>query len=99
MEASLDLQEEMLEILEGVTDKESAKEAAEDIKELTERAQELAKKVAELPEPSAEEIKEMTEKYKGRMEEIQKRMMAAMQPILQYPELSQAMQKANADLK
>ena len=99
MEAGLDLQEEMVEILEGVTDKDSAEDAAEEFKDLIERAQELGKKMAELPAASAEEIKQFMDDNKGRMEDIQKRMMAVFQRISKYPELQQAMQKAMAGVK
>ena len=99
MAAGLDLQEEMVEILEGVTDKGSAEDAAEEFKDLIERGQELGKKMAELPAASAEEIRQFMDDNKGRMEDIQKRMMAVFQRISKYPELEQAMQKAMAGVK
>ena len=99
VEAGLDLQEEMIEILEGVTDRESAEEAAKAFQDLIERAEELARQMAELPDPTVEEMKKILEDNEQRMQELQERMMAVVQKIQRYPELQQAFQKAMAGVQ
>ena len=54
-EDGLDLMEEMVGVLEGVTDKESAEEAKPELEALGEQAKELKARAEKLGDPSEEE--------------------------------------------
>lgn len=93
-EEQLDLMDEMLDILEGVHDDASAKEAGKKVEALTEDIQKLAKRAQELGEPTPEQQKRLEEIAQQRQEEFGKRMPAIMTKIMQYPELQQAFTEA-----
>lgn len=92
MDDSLDLMEEMADIVEDIKTSDDAKAAAEKLRELGEEYQELAKRMQELGDPTKEQRAELDEKYGPRAKEIQQRLMAAMMNLQQkYPEAAQAL--------
>jgi hypothetical protein len=95
IEEQADLMDEMLDILEGVTDEASAKEAAKKLEALAEDMQALAKRAEELGEPTPEQQKRLEEISKERQADAQKRMQAIMTKLMQYPELGEAFSKAS----
>lgn len=99
MEAQMDLMEEMVGILEGVTDKASAEKAKPEMEALGKKAQKLAEEIEKLPQPDQAELKRLQEKYQPRMEEFQKKAMEHMMKLMTYPELSEATQKAMSGMK
>jgi hypothetical protein len=94
-EEQFDLMDEMLDILEDVTDSESAKEASGKMDKLGEKMADLAKRAKELPDPTPEQQKRLEDLAKDRQEEYSKRMQEVMSKMMQYPELRQAFSKAS----
>lgn len=95
VDEQFDLMDEMIEILDGVTDQESAKEAAKKLEALGEDMQALAKRAEEMGEPTPEQQKKLEEIAKKRQEEYSKKMQGVMTKMMQYPELGQAFSKAS----
>ncbi len=85
-EDGLDLMEEMVGVLEGVTDKESAEEAKPKLEELNKEGEELKARAEKLGDPSKEEEKELEEKYGEQMKEVFGKMMAQMARLSAKPE-------------
>lgn len=94
VEEQMDLWGEILDIMEGVDDQESAKEAAKKIEALGEDMGKLAKRMQEMGEPSPEEQKRIEEMMKDREKEFQDRSQKLAMKMMQYPEVMQAFQKA-----
>jgi len=81
LDARLDLLEEMVVILEGVTDVDTAKAARSKMEALKGRMEEIEKAAKEIGNPPKDEDKRLEEKYKSRAMELQKRLMAAIGKI------------------
>jgi chromosome segregation ATPase len=81
MEDQLDLMEQTVGILEGVTDKESAEEAKPKLEALKEVSEELQARAKKLGKPTEEEAKELQEKYGEKMTEVANKMMAQMMRV------------------
>ena len=91
MEAQIDVMDEMIEILEGVTDEASAKGAIPDMEALGKRMAEIAEQVKKLPQPTMEEMQAMQSDYMKRLQDSQKKVYATLSKLAEYPELSRAM--------
>ncbi|MGA8206133.1 MAG: hypothetical protein WB812_16585 [Woeseiaceae bacterium] len=98
MEAQADLMEEMIDVLKGVDDEASAKQAAGRIEEIGARMAEIAKRISALPRPDAEEMQKLAEKQRDRMRSIQQDATKQMTKIAQYPVLRDAWMKAMRDM-
>ena len=94
MEAQADLMEEMIGVLKGVDDEDSAQKAAARIEEIGGKMAEIANRIAELPRPDAEEMQELAEKQRDRMRTIQQDATEQMMKIAQYPVLRDAWMNA-----
>jgi len=79
--AQLDLMDEMVDILEGITDEASAKAVLSKIEALKERLEEIQKAGKEIGKPAKDEENRLEEKYKSRQVELQKRLRAAISKI------------------
>jgi len=99
MEAQIDVMDEMIEILEGVTDAASAKGAIPDMEALGKRMAEIAEQVKKLPQPTMEEMQSMQSDYMTRLQDSQKKVYATLSKLSEYPELSRAMTRAMAGTK
>ena len=98
MEAQADLMEEMIGVLKGVDDEDSAQKAAARIEEIGGKMAEIANRIAELPRPDAEEMQELAEKQRNRMRSIQQDATEQMTKIAQYPVLRDAWMNAMRDM-
>lgn len=98
MEAQFDIMEEMIGVLEGVTDDASAKAAVPKVEALGQRLADLAGQIQKLPEPSMEELQEMAEIGKRR-QSFQSNAGRQMMKLAQYPELTQAFSRAMASMQ
>jgi len=99
MAAQVDLMEDMLDVLEGVTDEASAEDAIPDMEELGKRASEIAARVKELPQPSTEEMQAVQKKYAKQLAALQKKVGEQFQKLAQYPKLGQATTNAMSGVK
>ena len=68
--ASIELLEDMNEILEGATDESSADAATVFMRNLVNRARAVAYQIRALPPMTLEEADQLEEKYKGRMQAV-----------------------------
>ena len=98
MEAQADLMEEMIEVLKGVEDQDSANKAAARIEEIGHKMADIANRVSELPRPDAEEMQELAEKQRDRMRSMQQDATEQMMKMAQYPVLRDAWMKAMQDM-
>jgi hypothetical protein len=98
MEAQADLMEEMIGVLKGVDDEDSAQKAAARIEEIGGKMAEIANRIAELPRPDAKEMQELAEKQRNRMRSIQQDATEQMTKIAQYPVLRDAWMNAMRDM-
>ena len=86
--------EEMLSILEGVTDEASAEAASSEIEALGNRLAEIAKQFQELPEPTVEEMQEIGRQQQVRQQDFQNKALPQMMKLAQYKSLSDAWTRA-----
>jgi chromosome segregation ATPase len=91
-EDQLDLMEDTVGILEGVTDKESAEEAKPKLESLKKVSEELQARAKKLGEPTEEEQKELQEKYGKKMAEVANKMMTEMMRVQSNPETKSAVE-------
>ena len=78
IEAYADVMDEMVSVLEDVTDESSAEKAAGKIEELGNRLGDITKQMAELPQPDATEMQEMAKKQRAEMQAFQQNAAAQM---------------------
>jgi len=95
MEDQLDLMEEMVAALEGITDQASADRATAQIKDLEPRRKELEARMAKLGTPTEEQQNAFKEKHGERLQKIFQRFMALMMKSQQYPELQKVLGDMN----
>ena len=98
MEAQADLMEEMISVLKGVEDEDSANKAAARIEEIGAKMADIANRVSALPRPDAEEMQELADKQRDRMRSIQQDATEQMMKMAQYPVLRDAWMKAMRDM-
>ncbi|MHC4493992.1 MAG: hypothetical protein ACYTDU_20545 [Planctomycetota bacterium] len=94
VDEQFDLMEEMLDILDGVTDEASAKEAAKDVEALGEKLADLQKRMEKMPEPTPEQQKKMQAMVAERQADYVKPSQQFAAKMMQYPELMQAFSRA-----
>ncbi len=99
MDAQVEIMEDMVGVLEGVTDDASAQKAASEIEALGNRMAEVVAHVQELPQPSAEEMQQIAEKYRTEGQEFQERAASQMMKLAEYPALSEAWTRVMANMK
>jgi hypothetical protein len=98
MDAHLQIMDDMVSVLEGVTDQASAKAAQEDLAAIGQRARDLADQTKGLPQPDEAERKRMMDKGEARAQELQQQMMKQMMKLAQYPELQKAVSDAMSQM-
>jgi hypothetical protein len=99
MAAQVEIMEEMVDVLEGVTDEASAEEAATKIEALGGRIGEVIAQLEELPTPTMEEMQEIAHKYADQGQEFQQRAASQMMKLAEYESLSEAWQRAMANMR
>lgn len=97
--AQADVLTEMIEVLEGVTDEESAEDAVDEIEALGARLGELVDEIERLPEPSTAELQRITEAQGERMQEFQRTAAPQLMKLAQYPVLAEAWTRAVANFE
>ena len=99
VEAQADVMEEMIVVLEGVTDEASAEMASSRIEALDKRLAEIAKQFEGLPEPLTEDLQQIARKHRANQQEFQKRAFPQMMKVAQYESLSDAWTRAMTNLQ
>ncbi len=99
MDDSIKVMESYVSIIEGVTNLESAKAAKLKFEQLTDRLQAIKTRTDGLGEPDLETQERLKEKFKTRMEDVSKRMQAAMMKLMGKPEVMAEMQKSMQSLQ
>lgn len=99
VEASAEVMQEMMGVLEGVTDEASAKNAAGKIESLGNRLGEISKQMAELPRPSASEMQAIAKKQMAEMRSFQQDASVQMMKMMQYPVLQEAWMRAMENMQ
>ena len=99
MAAQIDLMEEMIEVLEGVTDEASADAAIPDMQALGKRGAEIAAQVKKLPQPSMKEMQAVQKKHAKRMQGMQQTLGQQFQKLAKYPKLGKAATEAMSGMK
>ena len=94
MAAQAELMQEMISVLEDVTDEASANKAAGKIESIGGRMGEIAKQISELPRPNAREMQEIAKMQRKEMQAFQQNTMAQMMKLAQYPVLQEAWMSA-----
>jgi hypothetical protein len=97
MEAQLDAMEDLVKVLEGVTDDSSATAAVSKIESIGDRMADVANQMRELPQPEMEEMQELMRKHGERMRQFQGDAMGQLLKLAKYPELIEAYSDAVAN--
>jgi hypothetical protein len=90
------LMKEMVGVLEGVTDKETAVKAKPELDALNKKGMALKARADKLGKPSAEEEVTLKTKYEKQMEEVGGKMMAQMMRLSAKPEAMKVVQDSMA---
>lgn len=90
---------EMVSVLEGVTDEESANDAAGEIEALGTRLAEVASLIPDLPRPSMEELEEIGQQQRAQGREFQNQAAAQMMKLAGYPSLADAWTRAMSKIR
>jgi hypothetical protein len=99
IEAQAGIMEEMVSVLEGVTDKASAEDASAEIEALGNRLGEIAAQVSELPQPTMEEMQEIAKKQSMQRKDFQQRAVPQMMKLVEYKSLGDAWTRAMFNMK
>ena len=90
MNAQSDIMRDMVQVLEGVNDEESAEKAAAKIEAFGTELMEIANQVKDLPRPSMEEMQKISKKQMEHSGEFQTKAAGQMMKLMQYPVLGKA---------
>ena len=93
MQDSIDLLNEMVDIIESVKDEESAKAMEKKMERLSGKMKALQERMDKLGEPSPEKKAELKKKYEPKQKEAGARMVKAMMNLATKPELAQQIDK------
>jgi len=99
IDAQSDIMTEMVGVLAGVTDQESADAAAARIEALGNRLAEVAAQIKELPKPTMEELQEIGKKQVSEQREFQNKASAQMMKLAQYKSLRNAWSRAMSNMR
>ena len=99
VEAQSEIMDEMISILEGVSDEASAEMATGRIEALGNRFAEIAEQLQKLPQPTAEEMHEITRRQHAQQQDFQKRAFPQMMKLARYQSLSEAWTRAMANME
>ena len=97
--AQAEIMEEMVSVLEGVTDEKSADAAADEIEALGKRLMEIGALMPELPRPSMEEMEAIAQKQREQGREFQNKAAAQMMKLAEYPSLANAWTRAMSNMR
>jgi hypothetical protein len=99
IEAQAEIMAEMISVLEGVTDQESADKASAKIEVLGEQLAEVTAQLNEVPQPTLEEMQEITQEQRPQQEELQKRAVSQIMKLDEYNSLHKAWIRALANMR
>jgi len=99
MNAYADVMEEMVGVLDSVTDKSSAENAAGKIEALGNRLGKITSQLADLPRPDAKEMQELAKNQRARMQDVQQDAAAQMMKVAEYPVLLDAWMRAMENMR
>lgn len=99
VDAQAEIMNEMISVLEGVTDEESANDAAGEIEALGTRLAEVASLIPDLPRPSMEELEEIGQQQRAQGREFQNKAAAQMMKLAEYPSLADAWTRAMSKIR
>jgi hypothetical protein len=99
IEAQAEIMKEMVSVLEGVTDQESANTASAEIEALGDRLAKVTAQVNRLPQPTPEEMQEIAQKQSAQQEELQRNAVSQMMKLDQYESLHKAWTHALAEMR
>ena len=94
VEAQGEVMEEMISVLEGVSDEASAEQASGRIEALGNRFAEIARQIQELPQPTDDEMQAITRKQHAQQQDFQQRAFPQMMKLARYESLSEAWARA-----
>ncbi len=99
VEAQSEIMQEMIGILEDVSDEASAEAAVGDIEALGKRLAELAVQFSQLPQPTTVEMQALVRKQRANQQEFQNKAFPQMTKLAQYESLSDAWTRAVTNLQ
>lgn len=99
MEAQAEIMTEMVSVLEGVTDENSANAAATEIEALGDRLAEVSSQMREIPPPSMEEMQGIAQKFGKQTQDFQQKAATQMMKLAQYESLGEAWTRALSNMK
>lgn len=99
IEAQDEIMTEMVSVLEGVTDQESADKASARIEALGRQLAGVTEQVKELPLPTIKEMQEISQKQRAQQEELQKNAVSQMMKLDQYESLHKAWTRALSGMR
>lgn len=94
LDEQFDLLEEILDVMEGVTDEASSKEAAREIEALGEKLVDVQKRMSEMDYPTPEQRKRFQRLFEPREAELKRRLRGLDPKVMHYSELMDAFTKA-----
>ena len=99
IEAQAEIMAQMVSVLEGVTDQESADKATARIEALGDQLAEVTAQVKGLPQPTLKEMQEIAQNQRAQQEELQKNAVSQLMKLDQYDSLHKAWTRALAKLR
>ncbi|UCG72367.1 MAG: hypothetical protein JSV45_14150 [Chromatiales bacterium] len=99
VDAQAEIMQEMVSVLEGVTDEASAEKAAGKIEALGTEMAEIAALIPDLPRPSREELEAIGQQQREQGREFQNKTAAQMMKLAQYPVLADAWTRAMSNMR
>jgi hypothetical protein len=99
MEAQAEIMTEMVSVLEGVTDENSANAAATEIEALGDRLAEVSSQMREIPPPTMEEMQRLAQEFGKQTQDFQQKAATQMMKLAQYESLSEAWTRALSNMK
>lgn len=94
VEAQVQVMEDMIDVLRGVDDDDSAEDAAGEIEALGNRLAEISSQMAELPTPTASEMQAIAAEQMEKTQALQQDVVGQMMKIAEYPVLMEAWMSA-----
>jgi hypothetical protein len=99
IEAQAEIMDEMVSVLEGVTDQESADKASAKLEALGDRLAGVTAQMKKFPQPTVKEMQEIAQKQRTQQEELQKNAVSQMKKLDEYNSLHKAWTRALAKMR
>ena len=99
LDETVDAMEELIEVLEGVTDKASAEDAKDEIEKLADRINDIKEQMEKLPQPTGEEQARLAKLDEEKIGPLMQRFMAAAMKVASNPEIRKILDPAMKKMK